>query len=420
MSSSPYLRELGERWRTLVAASLGMAAGYNATLYLSNVFTPFLLAEFHWTKSQYSLAGTMTLFTIVCGPIAGRLVDRFGVRAVATVGVSSAPLLFLAYSVMNGDFRVFLAINAAQVIIMGMLTTSVVYSKALAARFTVARGVALAIAFSAPALLGAFGAPLLTQLMTDHGWRAGYRVMALGSAVAGALALLLLPAGSGTSSQSALSSARTLRRDYRAIFRNPAFRIIIGGMVLCNLPLMMNAVQLKVILLERGLTSIGASWMISLYASAVVVGRLGFGLALDRLSTRYVVAFAMALPALGLLLLASGLSWPLVLGLAVAVLGINTGAEGDIMGFVVMRFFPVEIFSSAIGLVGASVALSAAIGALLLSATLKVTGSYSLFLTTTALAALAGGALFLFLGARPSAAGLPLSADAAEALGRSG
>src|SRR5271163_3813470 len=99
----------------------------------------------------------------------------------------------------------------------------------------------------------------------------------------------------------------------------------------------------------------------------------------------------MALPGVGLLILASDVRAPELLAFAVALLGLSLGAEIDILGFLVMRFFKVEIFSTVIGLVGAAMALSGAAGSLLLSVTLRLSGVFSAFLFTTAVAAFAGG-----------------------------
>jgi MFS family permease len=147
--------------------------------------------------------------------------------------------------------------------------------------------------------------------------------------------------------------------------------------------------------MERAMPSDEASWMLSVFALSVVGGRLSVGVALDRLPVNLTMTAAMALPAIGLFILASGAQEPLLLAFAVSILGLSTGADGDVMSYAVMSFFCVEIYGSTLGLVGASVALSGAVGAALLSWTLEVTEAFDTFLFVTGVAAIIGGLLFL-------------------------
>jgi hypothetical protein len=63
-----------------------------------------------------------------------------------------------------------------------------------------------------------------------------------------------------------------------------------------------------------------------------------------------------------------------------------------------MRFFRVEIYSSVATLIGTTVAVSGALGSVLLSLTLKLSGSYTVFLLASASAAIVGSGVFLMLG----------------------
>ncbi|MEZ5736782.1 MAG: MFS transporter [Novosphingobium sp.] len=389
-----YLSEFRFYWRPLLAAMLGYSAGYNLMNYLASIFTPYLLAEFGWSKSQFSLVGTVGIFTVICGPISGRVVDLIGVRTWAGIGIVAAPLIYVSYSLIGGDFRVFMLISVAQVILLGMMTTSVCYSRLIAENFSLGRGTALAFMASAPALAGALGAPLLTEYIDAQGWRAGYRAVATVSAIAGGIAFFLIPERK-TVTGGRKKPKRNARAEYREILASPIFWLVVAGMFFCNLTVLTNVTQLKLILMDRAMPSDTASWMISIFAISVVGGRLIVGLALDRLPVHLTMASAMGLPAIGLFILAAGTESTPMLALAVSILGLSTGADGDVMAFVVMRFFPVEVYGSTLGLVGASVALSGAVGAALLSWTLHVTQVFDTFLYITGFSAIVGGLLFL-------------------------
>jgi hypothetical protein len=92
-----------------------------------------------------------------------------------------------------------------------------------------------------------------------------------------------------------------------------------------------------------------------------------------------------------------------VLTVSLLTMGLALGAEGDVMGYLTVRYFGVEIYSSVLGIVTAGVATSFALGSLLLNLTLRATGSYSLFLIICGLAGLVGGGIFMLLKRQPVA-----------------
>jgi MFS family permease len=111
-----------------------------------------------------------------------------------------------------------------------------------------------------------------------------------------------------------------------------------------------------------------------------------------------VVSFVtLALPSLGLFLLASNLDTPALLVFAVFCLGFAFGSEGDVVAFLVARSFGVRIYSSVLGLMTAVMSMSAALGAGLLSLTLARTGNFNLFLVIVGSSVIAGSALLLLL-----------------------
>lgn len=398
-----YLKEFQVRWRGLLAGTLGHAAGLAASAYIIGTFAPHLLQEFGWSKADFALLGTATLLTLVCLPLIGRATDLFGVRRVALVGVVVLPISYIALSLFNGDLRVFIGITVVQVV-LGTTTTSTVYTRLVASGFDQARGMALAIVASGPALAGALGAWMLSDYIDAAGWRAGYRGVAVFTAVFGVLALLLIPADARPLPQA--RQRRSALRDYPAILRTPAFWVICGGMFLCNIPQPLHSLQLKLMLIDNGATTASAAMLVSLYAGSVIVGRFACGLALDRLPAHAVAAVSMGLPAIGMLLLASPLDVSWVLVCAVLLMGLSQGAEGDIAGYLVVRHFGVGIYSSVLGLTIAALGMASALGAVLLSGFLAATGGYSGFLAMTAVSVLLGSGLFWLLG-RPGVAQIP-------------
>ncbi len=177
--------------------------------------------------------------------------------------------------------------------------------------------------------------------------------------------------------------------------------MLILAMLLCNLSFSMQTSQLKVILLDRGVDTVTGSLAISLFAFSVIVGRLLCGVALDRFPAYAVSAISLGLPGLGLGLLATGLATPTLIAVAVMLLGLSLGAEGDVIAYLVARYFKPEVYSTVLGLVLGVMAFAIAVGALLLSVMLKLTGSFTPYLAVVAVAALIGSGMLLLLGRVP-------------------
>ena len=186
-----YFSELRAQWRPLTAALIGLGSGFSLTMYTTSIMAPHFLKEFGWSKSEFALVGSLSLLTIPIFPFIGRLADILGVRRTALIGVVSLPLCFVAYSMMNGDIRIYITLFLLQSILC-MSTTATVYSRIVVQYVTNARGLALAIVASGPALTGAIGGPLLNNFVEARGWRAGYLALVVFSIIAGATALLLM------------------------------------------------------------------------------------------------------------------------------------------------------------------------------------------------------------------------------------
>lgn len=396
-----YKGEFKAHWRTLVAACLGLALGAALNHYMTNLFGPPLIQEFGWEKAQFALIGAVSLLTIPFVPVAGRLVDHIGPRASAVVGFTVVPLTFLAFSFMTGSINQFFAITIVQHV-FGILTTSLVFCRVVVERFDQGRGMALSIAMSGPPLIGAIAVPLVGEVVDAEGWRAGYRVLAAISAAGGFAAIMLMGRRKETTGQPEAphkAPARKLTRaEFFEIARNPAFLFLIGGMLLCNLPQVIVSSQLKLVLFESGVASRLATFIVSLYAIGVMIGRFISGFALDRIPAHIVAIFALGLPAVGFMILASPAQAGWLLAGAVLLVGLAQGAEGDVGAYITSRKFELRHYSFIYSFLIVSMGLASALGSLLLSATLSSTGNFDLFLTISAAVTIVGALCFFMTG----------------------
>jgi hypothetical protein len=87
-----------------------------------------------------------------------------------------------------------------------------------------------------------------------------------------------------------------------------------------------------------------------------------------------------------------------VLALAIALVGLAQGAEGDIGAYIASRHFPIDHYSFVFSFLIATIGFAGAIGALVLSAVLHRTDSFDPFLLLSAGATIGGALCFWLIG----------------------
>lgn len=393
-----YAEELKRNRRVLGAVCTGMGSGWLLNHYIANLFAPYLLDEFGWAKSDFAFLGSLGIFALFVLPIIGRLTDLVGVRPVAMIGIVAFPVTFVAFSLMDGRLAVFAIITITQVVLTSATTASTVYSRLIAERFVAARGSALALAATTPALVGLLATPFLSRLIEAEGWRTGYIAVALYTAVLGALTLFLIPRSPSGPPDKATKPRRSAKRDYATILRSRELWIIAGGFLFCNLIYPLQSSQMNIMLIEQGATQSLAASMLSIFAAGVLLGRFACGFALDRFPADRVAAIMLGLPTIGLLALGSGLGGTAILAASVLLMGLSLGAESDLAAYLVIRYFNIEVYGTVLSLVVSVLALSGVSGAFLLALTLDLFGHFGPYMLIAAAGSALGAVLFLLLG----------------------
>ena len=396
-----YLSEFKANRRSLAATFIGIGTGSAIGHYTLSLFGPELIREFGWARADYALVGTLQIFTLLATPFAGRFTDRFGVKIAASIGFAAMSLGFLAFSVMSGSLTQFFVIWVAQHI-FGVLSTSLVFSRLIVEQFDKARGGALAVLMTGPPLSGAIAAPIIAGVISAEGWRSAFMLLAAISAVGGIICVTFMAGaakrGEKAADGTAILNVQLSRQELFALLRTRTFLLLVGGMALINVPQVFASSQLKLIVLSNGITDQTATWMVSLYAVGVIIGRIIFGLALDRMRAHYVALLALSLPAIGFVILAASVSMVWLLAGAVLLIGLAQGAEGDIGGYLISRYFSLKNYSLILGFVKAGLDGGGAVGALILSFTLRETESYVPFLLIVAVTTILGAMCFFLTG----------------------
>jgi predicted MFS family arabinose efflux permease len=155
------------------------------------------------------------------------------------------------------------------------------------------------------------------------------------------------------------------------------------------------------LLIDRGFAAPTAAKMASLFGLAVIAGRIILGSLVDRFWAPRLAFLFLAPAALATWVIANtevGFGPALVL---IATVGLATGAEGDLLSYLVTRYFGIRAYGRIFSGVFVAFIAAIAIAAPLFGRSYDVHGSYGYAMTWAAAAWLACGLLFLTLGPYP-------------------
>ncbi|WP_326525181.1 MFS transporter [Sphingomonas sp.] len=403
MSSNREWREGGV---PLFGSVIGLGTSLHLHFYVSTLFVTGLVAEFGWSRGQIATAQAIAMWGVVAAPLVGRLIDRVGVRNSIIFGQVAIALSYLALSGLPGQlwmYVLFLALLQA----LGQASGTAAHTRAIAERFSVNRGMAMGIAITGIPVFGALMAPILTSVIEGYSWRAGYVVLAglslfVGMPIAAALVKDRRSdrsAGQADTAGPISNHAGYLVRD---LPRLPAFWLLMAALILINVPGGGLLGQLAPLLQDRGLSAVQAAWFVSAFAGAVIVGRLLSGYLLDRTNPVVVAAIFTCAPAVGMFMLAMlGQLTPATAFVAVAMIGVQQGAEIDLLAYFTARYFGLKSYSAIYGIGYATVTIATSVGITLFGLTYDWTGAYQLVLYVSCATFLLAAVCFLALGKSP-------------------
>jgi predicted MFS family arabinose efflux permease len=366
-----FKREFKQGWADLCGATIGLACGVGLYTPISSMFFRALEIEFHWSKTAIVVALLALPLTALFLPTVGRLVDRFGVRPVASTSAVLMATVFFALARLDGSlpafYAAFLAFN-----VFGAATGPISYTRPVAERFTSSRGTAIAIALSGIAISGIVLPPLLGPLIAHAGWRAGYRLIA-GITLAGGVIAVLLIRSSGRNRRRAEDDGLT-----RAQALKTGVFWSLGIAIFCVSAASVGFVsQLQSVAVEFGATLQQTTLLLSVTSLAVLPSRLFAGWALDRLRPERVAAVFLLVSSVGFAL------WldphgPLLAAIGGSILlGVSLGSEHAFMSFFCARRFGLRAYSAIFGALAVFMYLGMAAGGLLFAIVHDRTSSYT-------------------------------------------
>tara|TARA_Y100001934_G_scaffold282529_1_gene396706 strand:- start:112 stop:1434 length:1323 start_codon:yes stop_codon:yes gene_type:complete len=367
-----------------------------------------LLDEFGWSKAL--VAGAFALTRIesgLLGPLQGWLVDRFGPRAILTIGTvlfGVGLFLFSQVQTLLGFYLTFVLIALGSS--LGGWATLMV---AIVNWFNRNRSKAIAgsqIGFS----LGGLSVPLLVLALENFGWRttaviSGFVVLGVG------LPLVQLvkhrpsdhgevPDGADLPDEGQAPASGGADFTARQAMRTRSFWLISAGHAFALLVVSAMLVHLIPHLTEGLGYSLGsASLVVALLTMFQLLGLVSGGYLGDVLNKRLICVACMFAHAGGLLLVTYAESFLLVLAFVV-LHGLAWGARGPLMVSLRADYFGASSFGTIMGVSSLIVMLGMAAGPIVAGYMADVSGDYQSGFTLLALLSLLGSVCF-FLATPP-------------------
>jgi len=412
------------------AAMIGLATGIaSVNLFAIGIFQGPITAEFGWSQTQYSLVTVVgTLVTVLSSPFIGRLFDRQGVRRWALVSIVLFALALISLYWLSPHPWHFYALFAL-VPIIGAGTSSVAYSRVVAAWFDRRRGQAFGAALAGIGIGGAVLSAVTQYLIGTVGWRGAYVGLGLLTLVV-TLPLVFwklrdTPAEAGlgpdggplhavatAAAPAGTVPATPVPRGYTAAEsrRQPRFWLMLAAFLLLAVAIGGVLIPLVPILRARGISAEQAAATQAALGLALIFGRAFAGFLMDRFFAPFVAVAILAFPVLGVALLAGGEGGVAVAVVAAVCIGVAAGAELDVIAVLITRYFGDVAYAENYGWQYAAWTLGSGLSVLVTNGVYDAFGSHGPALWGYAALFVVSGMMILRLGRYPE---LPVAGVAA-------
>lgn len=399
-------------WGVLAAAFTGVMVSFAPIVpYTFSLFLDPLHAEFGWKREAMGGAFALAAITVaLVSPLIGILLDRFPPRRIIVPGIVAFALALAALSRLTPNIVQFYATFFAMGLVANA-TAQFAYTRTILTWFSTHRGVALALLLTGSGVGSILIPPLTEWMIQHHGWRSGFLLLG-GIAILGLPLTAMLVRNRPEAAVVKSEHHPDIGMTVSAAMRTAAFWILAFITILSAFSENGLVTNLAPILTQHGVLATTAALALSVRGGAGIIGRLGIGFAIDRVSPERIQSFVLALTAAGILMLAFTQStWPALVG--AAVLGMGLGSEADVGPYLLARYFGRRHFSVLYGLTWTAYAIGGATGPLWIGHLYDRAGTY-LPRFIVYLSAVAFGAVVLSLFLRPGKENSPSDRYAAR------
>jgi MFS family permease len=355
-----------ERRAWLIAASLfvTMAVVFGGGYNTSGTFFAPIRNHFGWSNTRQSSLQTILALTAgVTVPIFGWLLDKIEAAIIIFSGVIVAGAALVLASRAHSFATLSLACIALGAAIAA--STLIPAGLVIANWFHERRGLALGFVTSGTSIGGMVMTLVAAKAIAASGWRAGYIALALPAFVLAAPMVLLTVRTRPPDEHAEAGSANPLAgADLGAALRSRSFWMIAAVQFFFSVAGAAGTLHTVPFLIRVGFAEELAAQVFSLTFAMSTFGKFLMGYCADRLSGRITLALAMALGAVGQVLLL-GARNKLLLGAYVLLYGTMSGAPLALIPMTIAESFGLKRFGSVSGLTAICITLGGALGPIL-------------------------------------------------------
>lgn len=390
----------------LVALCFALGVASRAISDTFVVFVPALQAAFDANRGSVTLIYSFALLLGgTAAPVAGWILDRFGLRILTIVGVSATALATVIGSQATELWHLYGSLG----VLMGFGSASLsgVLSSSLIGRWFPPHrlGVPLGIAWSAAGVGAMATFPIAQHLIATEGWRHAYLVFAGASAIFVPL-LLILPWRRIERGAPGLAPARAAAGPGPTVgeaVRDWPFWALTSSFALTSVGIFSLVPQAMVYLLERGIEGAYAAKALAVAGLLTPLGMVGFSWLADRGGRRRaaLLAYGCSIAGVGALALVRGPGDDLFLWLYVLLFGGSMGSRGPMISTLATLRYRGAHFGRIYGLIAIGMGLGGFFGAWIGGVLHDFTGGYAaVMVLSVAALALAAASLGSEAGAR--------------------
>ncbi len=373
------MRILPSGWRVVIGSTIALTVSNGPILLFTfGVFLQPVSQEFGWPRGAMSLGLTAGLILGgLATPLLGSLIDRWGIQRITLISITLFAGSFALLSQTPQNIVVFGAMYAAA----GLLSCGqapLPFAKAISACFEERRGLALGIAMAGIGI-GIAAAPLAARaLLTVFGWRHAYALLGAASWLIAFPAVLFLVKDPETTRIVAGAATTKVQAGEAVsyVVRGKEFWLIATATFLVVMTINGIVAHLQALAIDRGVPAGAAARLLAAMGLATILGRLLSGYLLDRLFAPYVAAATFLVPLIGVSVLWSGTSTFSYLVCTAVCFGLSLGAEVDIIGFLIGRYFGLRSYGQVYGYVFAAFTIGSGLGPFLMGLSFDRTGNY--------------------------------------------
>jgi MFS family permease len=375
ISDQPTNGEFSRHWLLVLVCAVGIGVGVSALpFYTQGLFIEAWIADFGWTRAQASfgiLGSTIALAAVL--PFVGSIVDRYGLVKPVMLSLLGLSLAYVLLGMFVQSIVTFVLLAMLQAI-LGSASSPLAYTRAINTVFIKQRGLALGIVLSGAGVAATFGPALVSSAIEAFSWRGAYFAMALFTLVVGGVIVAVLSRLSGVASSADIDT-EAAKHDFQQAKVSRTYWTIMAAIFCLSLGLGGLMIHFVPILLEIGFTTRDAAQVAGVIGIAVVLGRLVVGFAVDRIFAPWVAIAILMACIVGVLALTQ--FGTLVAVPAAFVIGFSVGAEVDLIGYLVARYFGIPAYGQIYGRQYSAFLVATGLSPVILGAVRDVTGSYT-------------------------------------------